>query len=172
MKSDTADVVACNDDYGIAEMKIRVNKEFYDAKSGSSHTPIGFEVQGDDYIQVRVSYKETLIIQFSVACSFSTLLKVIRPDRSKMRLSSNHEDIEFHHALVLERGDSHTYGSLQVLFSPLYIIEFVCKYSLDMQVVSTSTKVRGSDIRLKRERRGELRPGCWINLILINYTSH
>ena len=77
-----------------------------------------------------------------------------------MRLSSNNEDLEFHHALVIEQGDSHSYGHLQVLFSPLYIIEFVCKYSLDMQVVSTSTKVRGSDVRLKRERRGELRLGC------------
>ena len=83
-----------------------------------------------------------------------------------MRLSSNHEDLEFHHALIVERGDAHTYGNLQVLFSPLYIIEFVCRYSLDMQVVSTSTKVKGSDIRLKRERRGELRTECTISLMI------
>ena len=54
MKSDTVDVVACNDNYGTAEMKIRVNKEFYDAKSGTNQTPIGLEVEGDDYVQVRV----------------------------------------------------------------------------------------------------------------------
>ena len=64
MKSDTADVVACNDDYGIAEMKIKVNKEFYDAKSGSSQTPIGFEVVGNDYIQVRVSPRVDLFMSF------------------------------------------------------------------------------------------------------------
>ena len=47
-------MVSCNDDYGTAEMKIRVNKEFYDAKSGTNQTPIGLEVEGDDYVQVRV----------------------------------------------------------------------------------------------------------------------
>lgn len=134
LKVDTADVVSCNNVYGAVEMVIKINKDFYDARAGmQNQTPIGFELDGDNY------------------------LAVVEPTRNKLHLSANREDVEFHHTLIIDADkSSHSYGKLEILFSPIYVIEFVCKYSLDMQVVSTSTKVKGVDMHDTRERRGQL----------------
>ena len=88
MKIDTADIISCNDDYGVAEMVVRINKEFYDAKSGTqSQTPVGFKIDGENYVQT------------------------VRPEKNKLRLSANKEDLEFHHTVIIDSGLSHTYGN-------------------------------------------------------------
>jgi len=169
LTSQAARVTSCNNG-DIPSMRIAVLKSFYDETAGTTETPAGYTLDGNDYIREFTVDRGSLSLvdesdgnqvdasQCLGTDNLSTCAsdEVCMRDSGSLSYSCQAKDVRFSRTVAISANGSDSDGDgVNIFFDHSVQIEFTCRYTLATQTVTSEQNVSGVDQVYNREQSGK-----------------